>query len=153
MRVDYILGYSKMPVQSFIHHPSAIPVKMEVSKDQFSLPSIDAASSTGVYIHTLTQYAINSCVEVEIDVRSPAFYARGYICSSDSLKEGIGFQTGVVFDCPQTAFAVRMIEQVCYIEQYRQQVSLTEGRELTVDNAAVEWITQHAANFPELNTI
>ena len=53
----------------------------------------------------------------------------------------------------ETAFAVRMIEQVCHIEQYRQQVSKKEGRELSRDGAALEWITQHAALFPELNTI
>ena len=142
-----------MAVHSFIHHPSAIPVKMEVSSNQFPLPCIDENSSTGVYIHTPTQYPINSCVDVEIAVQSPAFNARGYVCCSKPVQDGVGYQTGVVFDCPETAFAVRMIEQVCYIEQYRQQVSLTEGRELTVDIAAAEWITQHAANFPELNTI
>ncbi|MEH6444178.1 MAG: hypothetical protein V7784_09785 [Oceanospirillaceae bacterium] len=142
-----------MQVQSFIHHPSEVPVKLVVSDNQFPLFCIDESSSTGVYIHTNARYSVNSCVEVEINVQSPAFFAKGYICSSEPVKEGIGYETGVVFDCPDTAFAVRMIEQVCYIEQYRQKVSVSEGRELTIDSAAVEWITQHAANFPELNTI
>ena len=142
-----------MQEQSFIHHPSAVPVKMVVSDSQFPLPTIQVAASTGVYIHTTTCYPLNSCVEVEINVQSPAFFAKGYICSCEAVTDGLGFQTGVVFDCPETAFAVRMIEQVCHIEQYRQQVSNTEGRELTIDCAAAEWITHHAANFPELNCI
>lgn len=142
-----------MQVQSFIHHPAEVPVKLVISDSQFPLLSIDESASTGVYIHTSTQYPVNSCVEVEINVQTPAFFAKGYICSSEPLKDGIGYETGVVFDCPKTAFAVRMIEQVCYIEQYRQQVSVTEGRELTIDSAATEWITQHAASFPELNVI
>ncbi|EPJ48158.1 MAG: hypothetical protein OFPII_07330 [Osedax symbiont Rs1] len=142
-----------MQVPSFIHHPTEVPVKMVVSENQFPLPCINEKSSTGVYIHTETRYIVNTCVEVEINVQTPAFFAKGYVCCSEPLKDGIGFETGVVFDCPDTAFAVRMIEQVCYIEQYRQQVSLTEGRELSIDLAAAEWITQHAANFPELNTI
>ncbi|NQZ33681.1 MAG: hypothetical protein HRU06_20620 [Oceanospirillaceae bacterium] len=142
-----------MQVQSFIQHPSEVPIKMAVSDNQFPLPCIHESTSTGVYIHTTTQYPLNSCVEVEINVQTPAFFAKGYVCSCEPKSDGIGFQTGVVFDCPDTAFAVRMIEQVCYIEQYRQKVSLTEGRELSRDGAALEWITQYAANFPELNTI
>jgi hypothetical protein len=142
-----------MQVQSFIHHPSEVPIKIAVSDNQFPLPCIDEPCSTGVYIHTSTRYAMNSCVEVEINVQAPAFFAKGYVCSSEPLIDGIGFQTGIVFDCPDTAFAVRMIEQVCHIEQYRQQVCKKEGRELSIDSAAIEWITQHASKFPELNTI
>ena len=142
-----------MQVESFIHHPAEVPVKIAVSDNQFPLQSIDETACMGVYIHTSTCYPVNSCVEVEINVQSPAFFAKGYISSSEPVKEGIGYETGIVFDCPETAFAVRMIEQVCYIEQYRQKVSLTEGRELTIDSAATEWITQYAANFPELSAV
>ncbi len=142
-----------MQADSFIHHPAEVPIKLVVSDNQFPLQSIDESACMGVYIHTSTRYVVNSCVEVEINVQTPAFFAKGYICSSEPIQDGIGYETGIVFDCPKTAFAVRMIEQVCHIEQYRQQVSLTEGRELTSDSAAIEWITQHAASFPELNAV
>lgn len=139
-----------MQVQSFIQHPTEVPVKLVISDDKFPLTCINNSTSTGVYIHTPISYSQNSCVEVEINVQSPAFFAKGYVCSCEPLAGGIGFQIGVRFDCPETAFAVRMIEQICYIEQYRQQVNLTEGRVLSSDTAALEWISQHAANFPEL---
>lgn len=142
-----------MQSQNFIHHPNEVPIKIVVRDKQLPLSCVGQSSSTGVYIHTPTRYDISSCVEVEINVQSPAFFARGCVCSSEPLSEGIGYETGIVFDCPDTAFAVRMIEQICHIEQYRQQVCKEEGRELSIDNAAVEWITQHAASFPELNTV
>jgi len=142
-----------MPQQSFIHHPSTVPVKMVISDEQCPILDDNDELSTGVYIQTEQSYPVNSCVNVEINVQKPAFTAKGFVRCCQRLKGNKGYQIGIVFDCPETAFAVRMIEQVCHIEEYRQKVSLTQGRELSIDSAASEWITQHAADFPELNTI
>jgi hypothetical protein len=55
---------------------------------------------------------------------------------------------GVRFEDRDTAISVRMVEQVCHIEQYKLQVRETEGRELTGEQAAMEWIEKHAHEFP-----
>lgn len=144
------LGNCTMQAQSYIRHPSEVPVQIEVSDSQLSSPALSQSKGTGVFIHTAKSYPINSCVEVKIRVQNPDFVATGYVDCCEPVANGIGYQTGIVFNCPDTAFAVRMIEQICHIEQYRQQVSHNEGRELSVDNAAQEWISLHAADFPEL---
>jgi hypothetical protein len=41
-----------------------------------------------------------------------------------------------------------MIEQICHIEHYRKEVKLVEGRELSSEEAADEWITRYAGDFP-----
>lgn len=41
-----------------------------------------------------------------------------------------------------------MVEQVCYIENYRQEVLRKEGRQLDGEAAAREWIDRFAASFP-----
>jgi hypothetical protein len=41
-----------------------------------------------------------------------------------------------------------MVEQVCHIEQYKRSAKDNEGRELTSEQAATEWIARHAADFP-----
>jgi hypothetical protein len=41
-----------------------------------------------------------------------------------------------------------MIEQICHIREYRRQVRAEEGRKLTPRQAALEWVTRHAATFP-----
>ena len=52
---------------------------------------------------------------------------------------------------PETPlFAARMVEQVCQIEHYRQQVQRAEGRVLDAETAAREWIKRYAASFPAL---
>ena len=43
-----------------------------------------------------------------------------------------------------------MIEQVCHIEHYRKEVMLREGRELSAQEAAREWISKYAGDFPAL---
>lgn len=45
------------------------------------------------------------------------------------------------------AFRARMESQCHHIEQYRQKVLIESGRELTLDEAAVEWIERYAATF------
>jgi hypothetical protein len=63
-------------------------------------------------------------------------------------KAGRGFDVGVRFEPDCSAFVMRMAEQICYIEQYRRDVRLREGRQLTSDESAAEWITRFAARFP-----
>ena len=42
-----------------------------------------------------------------------------------------------------------MIEQVCYIENYRRKVKEEQGRELDSKQAAMEWIARNASDFPD----
>ena len=45
-------------------------------------------------------------------------------------------------------FRARMVEQVCHIEQYKHQVLKKEGRKLSGEEAALEWIQKYAPQFP-----
>lgn len=139
-----------MQAQSYICHPQEVPVQVVASENQAPAPLQATQEGTGVYVPTAQSYPLGSRVEVEIKVQIPSFLATGYVSCCEPCDSGVGFRLGVVFDCPETAFAVRMIEQICHIEQYRQQVSVREGRELSSDSAAQEWISLHAADFPEL---
>ena len=64
---------------------------------------------------------------------------------------GSGYEIGVRFLSRQDRFSVRMVEQLCYIEDYRQQVARDEGRVLTSEQAAAEWIERFAGQFPGLH--
>ncbi|MFK7976567.1 MAG: hypothetical protein AB8C02_10545 [Halioglobus sp.] len=49
------------------------------------------------------------------------------------------------------AFRARMESQCHHIEQYRQKVLRETGREMTPDEAAVEWIERYAATFEHVD--
>ena len=65
-------------------------------------------------------------------------------------KSGTSYEIGIEFEKSRDAFRIRMIEQICHIEHYRKQVERLEGRELSAQEAAGEWISKYAGDFPAL---
>lgn len=60
------------------------------------------------------------------------------------------YRIGARFGHEVDAFHARMLVQVCHIESYRREVQDTEGRQLTSERAAEEWIRKYASRFPSL---
>lgn len=67
-----------------------------------------------------------------------------------SKESDQGFEIGLEFNDPNELFRLRMIEQICHIEHYRSQVRQQQGRKLSGEEAATEWIDLYAAEFPGL---
>ncbi len=61
-----------------------------------------------------------------------------------------GYEIGIKFEKSRDFFRMRMIEQICHIEHYRSEVLHTQGRELSAQEAAAEWISKFAGDFPAL---
>ncbi len=67
-------------------------------------------------------------------------------------KNPKGFEIGLEFNDPDELFRLRMIEQICHIEHYRCEVKQHQDRLLSSEEAAKEWISLYAADFPKLET-
>ncbi len=65
-------------------------------------------------------------------------------------KSGSGYEIGVEFESSRDVYRLRMIEQICHIEHYRNEVARIEGRKLTAQEAAQEWIAKYAGDFPAI---
>ena len=65
-------------------------------------------------------------------------------------KNTRGYEIGIEFEKSRDVFRLRMIEQICHIEHYRKEVERLEGRMLTSQEAAGEWIPKYAGDFPAL---
>jgi hypothetical protein len=63
-------------------------------------------------------------------------------------SEGNQYEVGIEFLDKDDMFRTRMVEQICHIEQYRQEVLKKEGRKLSSKGAAQEWIQKFAPQFP-----
>ncbi len=59
-------------------------------------------------------------------------------------------EVGIEFEKSRDFFRMRMIEQICHIEHYRGEVLRTQDRELSAQEAAAEWISKYADDFPAL---
>ena len=49
------------------------------------------------------------------------------------------------------AFKTRMLAQVLQIRKYKEVLE-KQGRKLSIDEAAIEWISRYAADFPSLES-
>jgi hypothetical protein len=84
---------------------------------------------------------------VNIGLVKPPFKAKGRVVWC--RYRTVGYELGVEFMDADDAFRARMVEQICHIEQYRDRLRAREGRELSAEQAAREWIERFAADFPD----
>lgn len=94
---------------------------------------------------------VGEVLQLRIPTVEPVFEARARV--SWRRPEAGGFLVGVQFVDAGDAFRSRMVQQVCAIEHYRDEVRAREGRELTTQEAAAEWIARHAGHFPGAETM
>ena len=134
----------------FIRHPAEIPIQVSQSGRYIHTPArARNLSLGGLTFNSHSESKPGSIVNVEIPFVSPVFKTEARVVW---CKEGDGaYELGVVFLNPEDAFRARMVEQVCHIEHYRTEVKLTEGRELGTEEAAKEWISLFASQFPHLD--
>ena len=138
-------------MRTYIRHPADIPVQIEVK----SQPAQQQRRISNVSYGGLA-FLSESCVEpgtqirISIDVVDPCFEADG-IVSYCRQKAG-QYLVGVEFIHRDDLYIARMVEQICHIQHYKQQVASHEGRHLSAQEAASEWISKYASTFPRWGT-
>ncbi|MDO6512708.1 MULTISPECIES: PilZ domain-containing protein [unclassified Neptuniibacter] len=138
----------------FIRHPTGIPIQLSIpnyNSERLSgyaprCVQTNDISVGGLSCESSEAMSAGQAVEVEIWLNDPSFKTIGHVlwCKGD----GAGYLVGIGFSDFATAYSVRMVEQVCHIEEYRQKVLDEEGRQLSSEGAAEEWIDKYAAEFP-----
>ena len=89
---------------------------------------------------------VGASIHIGIPIEDPVFEADATVVWCRPASDH--YDIGVAFETPADEFGVRMVEQVCQIEHYRNEVHHHQGRSLTSEQAATEWISQNAASFP-----
>jgi hypothetical protein len=134
--------------QRVIRHPDEIPLDLQVV-EQPQVPD-------------------NSIMPLDLVCKSPAMLASGLQVSirADGLLNAPSitgqilwchachdhYELHIRFSSDEHAQRMRMFEQVCHIHHYRQSVQEHQGRTLSDDEAALEWIAKYAALFPSADT-
>jgi hypothetical protein len=136
------------PKREFIRHTVHVPIEVravegEAVREEQSVN----VSYGGLAFNTTTCPPDGEVIEIRIPTVDPPFEARGQVAWC--RPEGEGFLVGVAFLDASDAFRARMVQQVCTIENYRQEVEAQEGRTLTTAEAAAEWIKRFAGRFPD----
>lgn len=147
--------------RQFIRHPSEIPIEIwcvisrdvarNVSTTKVSTKeSLSNVSLSGLAFKSNVSWKPDTIIGIRIPLINPIFetICRVVWCH----KKNSHFEMGVELMDTDDAFKVRMVEQVCQIENYRKTLK-KQGRDLTVEEAATEWINRYAAVFPSLDNV
>lgn len=133
-------------MRRYIRHPSDIPIAFKMGPLNTHSEKLRDVSRGGLCFSSDSPVQIGSSIHIEIPVQEVPFEADGTVAWCRS--EGNGYSVGVEFNDTSTRFSVRMIEQICHIEHYKTQVAEEEGRFLSSEEAAKEWVEKYAADFP-----
>ena len=135
-------------MRRFLRHPSDMPVELVQRKHAF-LPRqrLNNISLGGVACNSSKGFRKGTAVELRIPLLGEQARYPGVVAWCRKQQED-SYLVGIAFIDEDTLFRARMVEQVCQIEHYRQTILKTEGRDLTSEEAALEWIQKYAARFP-----
>jgi Tfp pilus assembly protein PilZ len=134
-------------MRKYIRHSSTVPIYYDLidiaAKRKDSLKNVSLGGLCFESKHSVEQ---GTMLLIQIPLTTPTFQERGIVvwCQPSNSH----YDVGVQFTNNESSFRIRMIEQVCYIENYKREVLEKEGRELSGEEAAVEWITKYARDFP-----
>ncbi len=135
-------------MRHFIRHPSDIPIEYTIGNvPTHEKEYMKNVSQGGLCFLASDDIEPGSEIHIQIPIRTPVFEAKGIVVWC--RKANKHYVVGVKFADTTTEFNLRMVEQVCYIEQYKNEVLKREGRKLTGEQAAMEWIKKYAKDFPQ----
>lgn len=135
-------------MRKYIRHPSDIPIEFDIEGESHGLDSLKDVSFGGLSFNSRQRIPAGSQISITISFVDPPFQSSVKV--KWCRKQGDSYIVGVSFIDPEDAYRARMIEQVCHIEHYKREVLEKDGRDLTGEEAASEWINRYAHKFPKL---
>ncbi len=110
--------------------------------------TITNVSLGGLAFISQTAFSILDRVRINIPILERDNNLIGNVAWCEETSNG--YEVGIKFEKGRDYFRMRMIEQMCHIEHYRCEVLRTQDRELNAQEAAAEWISKYAGDFPKL---
>lgn len=135
-----------MPERRYIRHPVEVPIEVEVARaGRRRRERLRNLGAGGLCFHTTDPIKPATRVRIRIPVVDPAFAVEGWVVWCN--PEERGFDIGVEVSQGADDYRLRMVEQLSHIENYRRLVEKREGRRLSAEQAAREWISRYAEEF------
>jgi hypothetical protein len=134
--------------RQFMRHPVAVPIEAIPTEADDRAVRCHAYSLGvgGVAFRFDQMIEPGTLLQIRIPFVFPQFETDARVvwcrCHENIIDLGVEFLNS------DDAFRARMVEQVCHIESYRRDVYEREGRQLTPEEASLEWIEKFAAEFP-----
>ena len=140
-------------IRKYIRHPSDVPIQVasdwtELEFDETGEQTLTNVSLGGLSFISPDPLEVLHRVRICFPILNQDSFFIGNVAWCEKSDEG--YEIGLEFESSKDIFRLRMIEQICHIEHYRTQVAELEGRNLSTQEAAREWISKYASDFPPL---
>lgn len=127
----------------FIRHPDEFPIELDL---QESHQTISDTSQLQLVCHSEKPFHSGEAIAIKIPSIASQLEVSGTIDSCENTPNG--YELGITFNGSDALNRIRMLEQLCYIQRYRNHVLKVEGRTISNQDAALEWIGKYAHLFP-----
>ena len=132
----------------FIRHTADVPIEVRaVAGSTAVMQQGTNISEGGLAFVSDACLDAEETIEVRIPEVDPPFEAHARVVWCRPEDDG-RYLVGVQFLDSKDEFRARMVEQVCTIEKYRKDIREQEGRDISSQEAAAEWIQKYAGKFP-----
>lgn len=133
-------------MRQYLRHPVDLPIEVHPCPGQPRL-RLRNYSFGGLCCASPRRLPPGTAVDIDIpDIEPPSYHGRGVVAWCAETVDH--YEVGIRFATASEAFASRMAEQVCHIESYRRRILEFEGRSLSREEAAREWISEYAQRYP-----
>ena len=130
----------------FLRHIAEVPIEVCYSNStEIETKNTHDISFGGLSFQSKKPLPLTQELTLAIRITQPYFVEEAQVTWCKKINSC--YEIGVKFIATDAIFRIRMIEQVCHIEKYRQDMLETHGRALTAQDAAMEWINKYGADF------
>lgn len=140
--------HTVLVMRNFIRHPADIPIK--IIKDETGdcyRQLLQDVSTGGLRCRFNEPLAIGDEIKIIIDLVEPVLEISGRVVWCRAAD--IAYEIGIEYRGEVDVYRLRMVEQICHIEHYRKEIQIREGRTISSEQAAREWIVKFADEFPK----
>jgi|TARA_R110002050_G_scaffold196639_3_gene331661 hypothetical protein len=134
-----VMGEQKV----FIRHPDEFPIELDL---QESHPTLTDTSQLQLICHSTKPFQSGESIAIKIPSVASQLEVNGTVERCEDTNDG--YELGITFNSLDALARIRMLEQLCYIQRYRNHVLKVEGRVISTQDAALEWIGKYAHLFP-----
>jgi len=135
-------------MRHFYRHPIDVPIEYQLEQDTKTVKeNLKNVSLGGLCFISQTPMAEGIPLLVRFPLMRPRFEVRCVVVWCHPVDTH--YEIGVRILDEGSEFKVRMVEQMCQIQAYREEILKKEGRKLSGRQAALEWIQKFAGDFPE----
>lgn len=138
--------------RNFFRHPIQVPLRLKPTKNAASSNATSQDLSLGglnfIWPRKLSR---GSLLDITIPVKEKLFELRAKVAYSREDRKTARYFIGVTFVDFPSAFKARLAEEVLEIMEFRKTISRELGHDVSEEEAASQWVRDHAPHFPAIN--